>query len=169
MTERLLVNEPERLGRELDATMSGDPWYGTAVLRILDGIDADKAAAHPIENAHSIWELVLHMTAWVSEVKRRLDGGTHGEPLAGDWPAIGATTPDAWNEAVSTLRKAHADLSRTLAASPDAVLARQVAGGQIDASGRPITLYQTVVGILQHDAYHGGQIAMLKKALVNKA
>src|SRR5689334_23040362 len=110
------VNEAERLARELDATMSGDPWYGTAVSRILDGVDAGKAAARPFESGHSIWELVLHMTAWVSEVKRRLDGGMHGEPLEGDWPAVGATTPAAWADAVSELRSAHADLSRTLTA-----------------------------------------------------
>jgi uncharacterized damage-inducible protein DinB len=157
------VSEAERLGGELDATMSGDPWYGTAVSRILDGIDAHTAAARPIQNGHSIWELVLHMTAWVNEVKRRLDGGIHGEPLERDWPAVGATTPDAWKEALSTLRSAHADLSCTLAACGDTALARQVAGGQIDAAGKPVTLYQTVVGILQHDAYHAGQIALLKK------
>lgn len=156
------MNEAEQLGRELDATMNGDPWYGTAVSRILDGIDAKRAARHPIEHGHSIWELVLHMTSWVNEVKRRLDGGTHGEPLEGDWPAVRATTAEAWKEAVSTLRTAHTDLSRTLAAH-QADLGRQVAGGQVDAAGQPVTLYQTVVGILQHDAYHAGQIALLKK------
>jgi hypothetical protein len=31
--------------------------------------------------------------------------------------------------------------------------------------GNPVTYYQTIVGILQHDAYHAGQIALLKKAI----
>ena len=74
------MREVERLRRELTATLNGDPWYGSAISSILDGIDAKMAAAHPIDGAHSIWELVLHMSAWVNETKRRLEGGPHGTP-----------------------------------------------------------------------------------------
>ena len=162
------MQETERLRRELETTMDGDPWYGSAVARILDGIEAPGAAAHPIKGAHSIWELVLHMTAWVNEVRRRLEGGKHGDPTEGDWPRVAETTPDAWKQAVSSLRRAHAELARTLAAADDAGLARQVAGNQVDASGKAVTLYQTAIGILQHDTYHAGQIALLKKALSNQ-
>lgn len=159
------MQEVERLRRELEATMDGDPWYGSAVARILDGIDAPRAAARPIKGAHSIWELVLHMTSWVNEVRRRLEGGKHGEPVEGDWPAVSSTTAAAWKQATDGLRRAHAELARTLAATDDARLARQVTGSQVDSSGKPVTLYQTTVGILQHDAYHAGQIAILKRAL----
>jgi uncharacterized damage-inducible protein DinB len=159
------VQEADRLQRELGATMDGEPWYGSAVARILDGVDASGAAAYPINGAHSIWELVLHMTAWVNEGRRRLEGGRHGDPAEGDWPAVTATTEDAWTQAAASLRRAHADIRRTLAPIDDAGLARQVAGNQIDAAGKPVTLYQTVIGVLQHDAYHAGQIALLKRAL----
>ena len=159
------MSEVERLRRELHATLEGDPWYGSAVLRILDGVDAAMAAAHPVKGGHSIWELVVHMTSWVNEVRRRLEGGRHGEPAEGDWPPVRTTSPDAWSAALSSLRQSHADLARTLAATDEPGLARQVAGGQVDALGQPVTLYQTVVGILQHDTYHAGQIALLKKAL----
>ena len=75
------MREVERLRRELTATMDGDPWCGSAVTNILNGISADKAAAHPINGAHSIWELVAHMTAWANEVeKRRASGGPHRPP-----------------------------------------------------------------------------------------
>ena len=159
------MSEAERLRRELETTMDGDPWYGSAVARILDGIDATAAAAHPIKGAHSIWELVLHMTAWVNEVRRRLEGGKHGDPAEGDWPRVAETTAEAWKQAISSLRRAHAELARTLATTDDAGLAHQVAGGQVDSTGRPVTLYQTAIGILQHDTYHAGQLAILKKAI----
>ena len=160
-----MTREVDRLRRGLDATMGGDPWYGTAVSRILDGVDAEHAAAHPVKGGHSVWELVAHMTAWVNETNRRLRGGVHGPPLEGDWPAIGSPTPESWDSALAGLRQAHDDLARTLVAVGDIDLDRQVAGDQIDASGRPVTGYQTVVGLLQHDAYHAGQIALLKKAM----
>ncbi len=162
------MSETERLRRELESTMDGDPWYGSPIARILDGIDAAGAAARPIKGAHSVWELVLHMTAWLNEVRRRLDGGKHGDPVEGDWPALGAATPEAWKQALSSLRRAHADLAQALTAIDDAGLARQVAGGQVDATGKPVSLYQTVIGILQHDTYHAGQIAILKRALSNR-
>jgi uncharacterized damage-inducible protein DinB len=159
------VREVERLRRELTTTMDGDPWYGSAVSNILDGIDADTAAAHPLEGAHSIWELVAHMTGWVNEAKRRLEGGVHRLPAEGDWPTIRSTTAEAWNNALAALRRAHEELARTIETGEDSGLSRQVGGAQVDAMGHPVTFYQTIIGILQHDAYHAGQIALLKKAL----
>ena len=161
------MREVERLRRELMTTLNGDPWYGSAVSSILDGIEAKMAAAHPIDDAHSIWELVAHMTAWVNETKRRLEGGPHRSPVEGDWPAVRSTTPAAWADALSALRRAHEDLARTIEAAEDSSLSRQIGGEQVDAMGNPVTYYQTIVGILQHDTYHAGQIALLKKALSN--
>ncbi len=159
------MREVERLGRALEATLDGDPWYGSAVSRILDGIDASKAKVHPVKGGHSIWELVLHMTAWTHETRRRLHGGAHGEPVEGDWPAVTLTTAESWQAAVAELRQSHRELARALLAIEDMDLERQIAGAQTDGAGQPVTFHQTVVGLLQHDAYHAGQIALLKKAL----
>ncbi len=159
------MREVERLRRELMGTLNGDPWYGSAVSNILDGIDAGMAAAHPITGAHSIWEIVLHMTAWTNEVKRRLEGGPHRSPAEGDWPAVRSTTQEAWTAALAALRQAHEGLAQTIGAAEDSSLGRQIGGAQVDAVGDPVTFYQTIIGILQHDTYHAGQIALLKRAL----
>ena len=159
------MREVDRLRRELEATFDGDPWYGSAVSRILDGVDESQAAAHPVKGAHSIWELVAHMTAWVNETNRRLRGSKHADPIEGDWPAVTSTSAASWQSAMSDLAGAHAALAATLTAMDDADLGRQITGGQTDANGQPVTLYRTALGLLQHDAYHAGQIALLKKAL----
>jgi uncharacterized damage-inducible protein DinB len=112
---------------------------------------------------HSIAELVLHMTAWTRETTRRLRGGEHGVPAEGDWPPVAGSDSRAWSAALADLRRAHGELARTLVELDDGVLAQQVAGAQVDARGQPVTLHRTVVGLLQHDAYHAGQIALLKK------
>ena len=75
-----------------------------------------------------------------------------------------AATPAAWADALSALRRAHEDLVRTIEAAEDSSLSRQIGGAQVDAMGNPVTYYQTIVGILQHDTYHAGQISLLKKA-----
>jgi uncharacterized damage-inducible protein DinB len=159
------VREVDRLRRELEATFDGDPWYGSAVSRILDGVDESQAAAHPVKGAHSIWELVAHMTAWLNETNRRLRGSKHADPLEGDWPAVTSTSAASWQSALSDLAGAHAALAATLTAMDDADLGGQIAGGQTDANGQTVTLYRTALGLLQHDAYHAAQIALLKKAL----
>jgi uncharacterized damage-inducible protein DinB len=156
------MREVERLSGEVIRTLSGDPWYGSPVLGILEGIDAAAAAAHPVEGAHSMWELVLHMTAWVRETTRRVKGGAQGEPVAGDFPPVVDSGPSAWTRAIEELRDAHDELASALATIEDTTLERQV-GAQVDGEGTPVTLHRTVLGILQHDAYHAGQIALLKK------
>ena len=70
----------------LERVTSGDAWHGDNVEQLLDGLSAADAARHPVAGAHSIWELVLHMTGWAEEVRARLLGAEAGEPTAGDWP-----------------------------------------------------------------------------------
>jgi uncharacterized damage-inducible protein DinB len=158
------MRELDRLRRGLEATLDGDPWYGLAVAAILDGVSAEGAAARPIPEAHSIWELVLHMTSWVNETNRRLRGGGHAEPVEGDWPAVGELTAASWQAARAALATAHGTLAATLTSMDVGELEHQI-GTQVDAAGQPVTRYQTILGLLQHDAYHAGQIALLKKAL----
>ena len=84
------MREVERLQRELQATLDGDPWYGPALWTLLDGVDAAAAAAHPVKGSHSIWELVAHMTAWTNETGRRIQGGANRTPAEGDCSAVTA-------------------------------------------------------------------------------
>ena len=163
-----LARETERLRAEVEGTLAGDPWYGSSVLSILDGVDAAAAAAKPVAGAHSIWELVLHITAWTREVARRLRGKSASPPAEGDWPPVPATDSKAWSAAVADLRDAHADLARAVAETDDAFLGRQVGGDQVDSFGKPITLHRTVIGALQHIAYHAGQISLLKRTRASK-
>ena len=55
----------------------------------LDGVTADQAARAPCRNGHTIWELVLHVTAWKNETRKRLSGAPASLPEEGDWPEVG--------------------------------------------------------------------------------
>ena len=39
-------------------------WHGPSLLELLEDVDAATAAAKPIPNVHSIWELLLHVAVW---------------------------------------------------------------------------------------------------------
>ena len=150
------------LVRQIRDTQAGHPWFGGNRAELLAGLTAAQAASHPVEGAHSVWELVLHMTAWTREVTRRLGGKAPGEPEEGDWPPVTVTSPAAWESAKDALADAHAGLMRTIAALPDARWTASIgqAGG-----GSDIDVAGTLVGLAQHDAYHSGQVGLLRKAL----
>src|SRR5262245_24212984 len=64
------MSEIDRLVDELERDHAGDPWHGSPVKAILRGVTAAEAASRIVPQAHTIWELVLHMTAWKDEVRR---------------------------------------------------------------------------------------------------
>ena len=159
------MTEIERICHDLRRGWDGDAWHGPPLRELLAGVTAAEAAAHPVAGAHSIWELVLHMAAWKGEVRRRLGGSAPADPLEGDWPPVGETSEAVWAEARRTLGDAHEALERTVRGMTAADLEATIPGQRDQATGAGRTRYTTVLGILQHDAYHGGQIAVLRRAL----
>jgi hypothetical protein len=86
--------EADRLIDQFRRAHDGDPWHGSPLKEILEGVTADQAARRPSNGAHSIWELALHITAWRNEVARRATGAPAGEPVEGDYPPVGDLTPE---------------------------------------------------------------------------
>jgi hypothetical protein len=68
----------------LARSVSGDPWHGPSLDALLGDVTPEQAAAHPVPGAHSIVEIVRHVTAWTEEVELRLRGEAPGQPAAGD-------------------------------------------------------------------------------------
>jgi uncharacterized damage-inducible protein DinB len=159
------VNEIARIIDQLEREHAGDPWHGSPLSTILEGITAPLAAARPLPSAHSIWELVLHMTAWKNEVRRRLSGAAAGEPEAGDWPAVGEPAAARWTKAREDLELAHRLLVSAIKDFPEADLYVPTNDTRDRALGVGVTYYELLHGIVQHDVYHAGQIGLLKKGL----
>ncbi|MES1243601.1 MAG: DinB family protein [Acidobacteriota bacterium] len=143
---------------------SSNPWHGPATADLLAGVSPSMAVAKPVADGHSVWEIVLHMTGWQREVARRLGGATPGLPDEGDWPVPPEATQEAWDQAKAALRESLEELAGAVAG-----LSEQDLETRIGTSSRPlgtgVTRAETVIGMLQHNAYHSGQIALLLKAL----
>ena len=159
LTDATFIAVLEQLRRTLD----GDPWYGSARARLLDGLGAADAARRPAGVAHSVWELVLHMTAWTDEVRRRLAGAEPATPVAGDWPAVDDTSEAAWTRAKARLAEAHAALLADAERLSPHDLARPVGSVRDPALGTGVTRAGMLVGLAQHDAYHTGQVALVRR------
>jgi uncharacterized damage-inducible protein DinB len=152
------------LRSQLEKTHAGDPWYGNSRATLLAGLPADQAAMRIIPGVHTIWELVLHMTSWTNEVRRRLGGAVAAAPVEGDWPATGPVTAPAWDAAKRTLDAAHAHLLAAVDSMAEADWGLMVGAMDGGPAGSRVTRAELVVGLAQHDAYHLGQIALLRRA-----
>lgn len=157
------MSEIDRIIDQLEREHAGDPWHGSPLSEILDGITAGDAALKPLAGAHSIWELVLHMTAWKREVRRRLSGAAAALPEDGDWPEVGDPTEKRWAAARARLGNAHRQLLTDIRAMPQSQLHDETNDPRYRPTGAGVSFYQLLHGIVQHDVYHSGQIALLKK------
>jgi uncharacterized damage-inducible protein DinB len=159
------VTEITRIVDQLEREHRGDPWHGSPLVAILEGIDARRAAARPIPGAHSIWELVLHVIGWKNETARRLAGAVACMPVEGDWPDVGEPTEARWQEARRRLDSAHKALIAAVKALPDTKLYEPTNDTRSSPLGTGVSYYVLLHGIVQHDVYHAGQISLLKKAV----
>ncbi|HYG63909.1 MAG TPA: DinB family protein [Thermoanaerobaculia bacterium] len=159
------MNKVAELIEEFGRIYSGDPWYGPSMREVLTGISAAEAAVHPLPAAHSVWDLVLHMTGWTEEVARRVEGGEPSLPQAGDWPALPVVSAATWDAALAGLESAHERLLRALEGFPEERLSEMVGDARDLPLGTGVSFEGMLRGLVQHHAYHTGQIALLKKAL----
>jgi uncharacterized damage-inducible protein DinB len=142
---------------QLKCALDGEAWHGPALMEILDGVDAKTAAARPISGAHSIWELVLHIAAWEQAINTRI---VQKKALQltdeQSFPSIPDTSEDAWRQAIGKLRQCHQELIAAVSGLSEKQLSEQV-------PGKPYDIHFMLMGTVQHAAYHGGQISLLKK------
>lgn len=152
------MSELKRIDDQLYRMFEGDAWHGPSVMAALDGVDAEAAAARPIPGAHSIWELVHHLTAWLEIPRTRVEERRAIEATPEkDWPPVEKTGEAEWKEALDRLRQAYQAFRELLARVDEARI-------EETSPGRSYPNYVLLHGVMQHLAYHCGQIALLKKA-----
>jgi uncharacterized damage-inducible protein DinB len=153
------MSRGQRVAELIERSVSGPMWHGPALSDLIGDVNSEQAAAHPVDGAHSIWELVLHMTAWTEIVRERLVGSAKSEPTPEeDWPLVSDQSPESWRTAVERMKDAHRELAVDVSKLGDSDLIGRV-------PGKDHSVLTMVHGVVEHDAYHGGQIAILKRAL----
>ena len=147
-----------RLADAIVRTVTGPMWHGPALAELLSDVGHAQAAARPLAAGHTIWELVLHIATWAEIPRARLAGDPRTDVRSDeDWPRPAAASAAAWKEAVARMDAAYRALARDVEALDDRALDANVVGH--DYSVRAM-----VHGVIHHGTYHGGQIALLKKA-----
>ncbi len=149
-------SEPALIADQLRRAFEGDAWHGPALLELLQDVDAATAAGKPLRDVHSIWELVLHVAAWDGAACRRLRGEKIQLTGTANFPVVPKPTAAAWRKAVAQVKRTHDVLVKTVAGLSESRLRERVPGKKYDFN-------HMLHGVAQHELYHAGQIAILKK------
>ena len=149
------MKEIERIADQLHRSLEGDAWHGPALMEVLKGVSPETAAARPIAEAHTIWELVCHVRYWQDVMVWILEGKEWKLSEEENFPRITDTGTDAWNQAVQSMVDSERLLHDVIIGLDDSRL-----------EGRPKTnsVYELLHGVIQHNLYHAGQMALLKRA-----
>lgn len=158
------MTEIHRILDQFRRAYNGDAWHGDPVLKTLEGITAKQAFLHPISEAHSIWEILLHITAWEGEVLRRLKTRIMRMPEEGDWCIVEDSSAVAWEAALERFRMTHLALDNAIEQLAEEHLEDILGTSRERELGSGVSLYVLLHGIIQHSLYHAGQIALLKKS-----
>ena len=152
------MSETKRIKDQLTRAFEGEAWHGPSVFEVLAGVTAEQAAAHPVAGAHSIWEIALHICTWERIARRRIEEWVPMEVSPEeDWSPVGDTSEHAWKNALNRLKLNHVTLEEVITRLDETRLREVV-------PGTPYNVYFLLHGVIQHDLYHAGQIALLKKA-----
>ena len=147
------MNECMRIVDQLHRVFFGGAWHGPSVKEVLADVSAETAAARTVPGTHSIWELAHHIRAWIAETDATVRGKVY-ESLKGDqdWPPVIDLSAEAWDQTLASLEQAELSLEEAIKSlSPDKL-------GEGDHS-----FHHLLHGIGEHNAYHAGQIVLLKK------
>ena len=150
------MNEIEFIVDQLKRAYEGEAWHGPSLMEALSGVNATTAAARPLPKAHNIWQLVLHVANWNEVFLKRMDGGALQLSPEEDFPAVTDTSESAWKAALEKLKVSHKNLEKRVSAADPSFLERQV-------PGKDYNFRFMVHGVVQHEAYHAGQMSILKK------
>lgn len=143
------------------APRRGQAWHGGPTpVGSLRGVSAAEARWRPRPGRHTIWELALHIAYWDYAVRRRLEGGAPGEfpRHPANFPAMPARTGEReWAADRALLADEHRLLVTAIKAFPAARVGRHAGGRKRWSYG------DLIAGIAMHDAYHAGQIQLMKR------
>src|SRR4051812_9411312 len=109
-----MSGEIDRIVRMLEKTFEKQPWYGPSMNEVLSNVDPSITGKHQ-GDAHSIVELVLHMTSWRTFATKRLEGDNTFE-VSDD---LNFPKPGSWEDAIARLKTSQVALVAAMKNFPE--------------------------------------------------
>lgn len=148
--------ERERIISLFEKLYDGHPWIDVTLMPTLEKISAQQAATKVLPDCNSIWEITNHLVNWRENVLQRIQGKIVTTPSNNYIKPITDTSQKAWSKTLEGLESTQKEWVRVLRK-----FSVEDFGTEYPTNG--MTYYEHIHGIVQHDAYHLGQIVLLSK------
>ena len=153
------MNEQEMLQHLITRIRDGKGWHGRDIADLTADVTAEEAGMVLGPGTHSVWQIVLHLIAWRDVACRLLAGeSVDGLPEARNWPAVIDTSIHAWLHAREELAASQQRFAEAMMLCPASNLSKPV-------PGQTYTFEDLLFGVLHHDIYHAGQVAIARNAV----
>ena len=142
----------------LDDAFHGNPWFGDSVLKTLESaIESDLNFSLP--NGNSIGQILQHIINWRRLTIQKVKGNAGFN--------IELNSKDDWDRSKEYSREGYLKLIEELKSSHNELiflLRKKTEKDWLEkhVPGREYSYSFLINGIVQHDIYHAGQIAILK-------
>jgi|SRR5690606_36991240 len=150
------MNESQRIQSLFTDLYHGHPWLDVTLQNTLSRITAAQANQRPISNGNTIWEIVNHLIAWRKNVLKRVQGEVLHTPANNYIEKVENISEEAWKQTLESLENTQKEWLYFLNTFIEADFEKEYPINKLN-------YYQHIHGIIQHDAYHLGQIVLLMK------
>ena len=153
-----MANEINRILKQFADLQHGNCWIGNNFKKVLHDVGVDEALKNIPGIKNNIWRLVAHITYWRTSVVNRLTGTTNPPPFA-DFLLPDNCNEENWRQALHDFEAAYHLLRNAIHHFNEDNLDKP-------SPRKDQTFYELIMGCLQHDAYHLGQMMLVKKASI---
>lgn len=155
------MKETLRMASLFEKLYNGSPWIDVNLYDTLSPLSAAQAADRVVPQLNTIWEIVNHLISWRENVLQRIQGKVISTPDHNYFKPVSNTSSVAWKKTLAQLAASQDKWLQLLQTYPKADLEKIYPNNQMN-------YYEHIQGILQHDAYHLGQIVLLAKLVKQK-
>lgn len=148
----------ETLLKQFDRCFNEDGWF-VAVRNAIEGLTVEQAAWKPEDSVNCIWETLSHITYYnnaylqrFKDIDYQYDVSTNDETFS-----TGEYTEANWQADVSRFDAVMTELRDLIASAGEAKF------GQPVSAENSASWAELIANINAHNAYHGGQILLLRK------
>lgn len=152
------MNESQRIQTLFTDLYHGHPWLDVTIADTLGRITAEQATQRGIYDGNTIWKILNHIIASRENVLRRMQGEVTQTPSNNYIEKVEDTSEEAWKKTLETLETTQKQCIYFLSTFKEADFINEYPLNKL-------TYYQHIHGIIQHDAYHLGQIVLLAKTV----
>ncbi|WP_298506080.1 DinB family protein [uncultured Maribacter sp.] len=150
------------LVEESKGLYNGEPWFGTSIMGSLKNISPEFWNLRPENTSNSIASIVYHMINWRGFVIEKLKENASFDielETKEDWREnVSVSNEEEKKEILAELRASQEELEKL-------ILEKKVSWLKENTVGKKYTNSYMLHGILQHDAYHLGQINLIRSQL----